>query len=227
MILLTFFLLRTPPATAVPPSAAISATMATTIAGEGRRKTLFILPPCSAGRDTPRRVVEALPVRYAPRWRILYQLPDVVNPVGTGPAKPSGRAMLRPVRSATVKLSPTRTGRPRLTSLGCEQPPVVRLPALMQLELDAIGRESLELAERDRRALSRDDREDLSPLGEPGHGLAQGRSGGAPGDDLVVHEADHVAGHEAPVGVVARCGCHRAGSDPVERGGDPLLVLVD
>src|SRR5262245_31865527 len=38
---------------AVPPSAAISATMATTIAGDGRRNTLFIFPPSSAGRNPP------------------------------------------------------------------------------------------------------------------------------------------------------------------------------
>jgi hypothetical protein len=42
MMLLTFFVLSTPPATAVPPSAMINAAMATSIAGDGRRKTLFI-----------------------------------------------------------------------------------------------------------------------------------------------------------------------------------------
>ena len=39
-----FFLVMNPPATAVPPSAAMSATMATIIAGDGRRITLLYLP---------------------------------------------------------------------------------------------------------------------------------------------------------------------------------------
>src|SRR5512132_82980 len=85
---------------------------------------------------------------------------------------------------------------PDVGSLRGEQPPVARLAALVQLELDAFGRMSLELAERDRRTLSSDDREDLGALGEPGDRLRQGRSGAPPGNDLVAHESDGVTGDE-------------------------------
>jgi hypothetical protein len=56
MILLTFFFVSTLPATALPPSAATRAMIASSIAGEGRRAPVFMLLPSfirRSGRAAP------------------------------------------------------------------------------------------------------------------------------------------------------------------------------
>ena len=88
-------------------------------------------------------------------------------------------------------------------SLGGEQPPVVRLPAVVSLELDPVGDVRLDLVEWDRRRVPADHGQDLGPVAEDSHGLGQSRPRPAPGDDLLTDEADGVACDEPALRVVA------------------------
>ena len=80
------------------------------------------------------------------------------------------------------------------------------------LDLDRAGDVPRHLGERDRRPLALDDRDDLGALGERADRRRERRAGAAPGDDLVVDEADRVAAHEPPLRVVAGRGRDGAGA---------------
>src|SRR3954449_3867618 len=98
------------------------------------------------------------------------------------------------------KLYCQRTGSWSLKSLRRQQPPVVRLASIVELELDALGRVALEVAERDRSSFATDDGEDLGSLGEPRHRLRQRRARPAPRDDLLPDEANRVPNDESALG---------------------------
>ena len=103
-----------------------------------------------------------------------------------------------------------RTGSPRSSSrdhgirrlLRRQQPPVMRLPAAVDLGLDRVGGEGGHLVDRDRRPLALDDRDDLGALGQRLDRRRERRAGPAPGDHLAVDEPDGVAADEPPLGVV-------------------------
>src|SRR5215207_363972 len=104
--------------------------------------------------------------------------------------------------------------RPPWRSLRGEQPPVVRLASLVELELYPLWRVGLEVGEGDRCPLAADHCEDLGPSAEPRHRLRQRRPRPPPGHDLVSDEPDCVPLHETAIRVVAGGGCNRTGPDP-------------
>ena len=85
----------------------------------------------------------------------------------------------------------------RLGLLGGEQPPVVRLAAVRELELDAVGSSAATSASPSGAPSPPMHVTSSAPSAEPGEDGAQRLLGRAPGDELVADEADGVARAEA------------------------------
>src|ERR1019366_7042951 len=105
-------------------------------------------------------------------------------------------------------------------SLSRQQPPIRRLAAVSQLELDPAVDHALDLAEGHRRPLAGQHADQLGceiSLDTDGecaqHGL-QRLAWVAPCEDLVLHEADRLAAPEASLGIVAGGGGDGAGAPP-------------
>src|SRR5689334_6801230 len=101
-----------------------------------------------------------------------------------------------------------------LRLLGGEQPPPARLASLEGLDLDSVGNVRVDLGQRDRRVGTGEDRHHLGALAEDPDRLREGRSGAAPGHDLLADETDGVALAEAALAIVAGRRRDPAGRDP-------------
>src|SRR3954465_12434672 len=95
---------------------------------------------------------------------------------------------------------------------------------MLQLELEAVGKLERELAQWNRRRFALEDRDDLRALGDSLDGGRKRGPGATPGDHGIVDEANRVAAHEAPLGIVARSGRNGRRADLLQRGLEPLRV---
>src|SRR5271165_4428115 len=103
------------------------------------------------------------------------------------------------------------TSRPRADGLllGRQQPPVGRLSAVAQLELDPAVEHPVELAEPDWRILAGEHADQLGRLGsvlalrQPVQDRLQRLARIPPGEHLLLDKADRVAALEAPPRIVA------------------------
>ena len=138
------------------------------------------------------------------------------------------RARRRGVRSVLTRLRLSAGPGWRDGSLRRDQPPVVRLAAVVALELDA-------RRARARRSPSASSGASSPPtqvrssrsFGERLRARPQRRLGCAPGDDLLVDEADRVARAEAALLVVAAAGATAPVAIVVERGAQPVRVRLE
>ena len=109
-------------------------------------------------------------------------------------------------------------------SLRGDQPPVVGLAAVLELQLEPVRQLERELAERYRSSLSRDHGDDLRAVGDAPDRRRKRRPGAAPGDHRILGEAHRVAADEAPPGVVPGRRRHRARADLGQRCLEPFGV---
>src|SRR5919108_2471682 len=150
----------------------------------------------------------------------------VARPYRANPA----RATSRPDRSRGAPAIEAAVGLDHLLEqgghglLGRQKPPVVRLVPALNLELDPIGKIERQLVERYRGPLALDHGDDLGPRRDPGDRRGERRAGPSPCDDLLASEADRVATHEPPLGIVAGGGGHRSGANLVECGLEAIGV---
>src|SRR5438067_2017140 len=201
-------------------TSALSTTSVASPSGASAQRTRPIVrgptraSPSSAygGRETTTRVCAVRRSPSGPRSRTVADRPS-----GATSAICVHRSMSRQWldRSASrTKTTPGGAGtRPEaaITAglLRRQQPPVARLPAVGDLDLDAVGHQRAHRVAVERRALAGDQRDQFGVAGQRLEHRGEGRLGLAPRDDLLVDKAHGLADAEAPLDVLARGGRHR------------------
>src|SRR5258708_5198338 len=110
-------------------------------------------------------------------------------------------------------------------SLSREQPPVARLAAVAQLELDVTGGEGVDLLVAQRRIGAAQARDELGLVGQALEHSPERLAWRSPHNNHLVHEPNRLPLPEAPLGVVARGGRARTRAYPVEGSAHRLGVL--
>ena len=123
----------------------------------------------------------------------------------------------RPSRCRAAKLEALLVRRQRRSLFGRQQPPLSLLTSVGQLELDISMGERLDRPVVQRRVGAPQAGDQLGVVRELLEHLAQRLPRPAPGDDLLLDEADGVAGAEAALSVVDPRRRDRPGADVLER----------